>query len=106
MRKQHLYYEGDGCVSLTHISLVTFCGISANSAKPDHTPQNEASDQVLHCLLTVLNFFQYIELRIVGHVMVLFSPDWTNIGFSFILLYVNLFHHPTTLIDYIICDHL
>ena len=23
------------------------------------------------------------------------SPDWTNIGFSFILLTVNLFLHPT-----------
>ena len=27
--------------------------------------------------------------------MVLHSPDWTNIGFSFILLTVNLFCHPT-----------
>ena len=27
--------------------------------------------------------------------MVLYSPDWTNIGFSFILLTVNLFRHPT-----------
>ena len=29
-----------------------FCGTSANSAKPDQTPQNAASDQVLHCLQT------------------------------------------------------
>ena len=27
--------------------------------------------------------------------MVLHSPDWTNIGFSFILLTVNLFRHLT-----------
>ena len=27
--------------------------------------------------------------------MVLCSPDWTNIGFSFILLTVNLFRHST-----------
>ena len=27
--------------------------------------------------------------------MVLYSPDWTNTGFSFILLTVNLFRHPT-----------
>ena len=27
--------------------------------------------------------------------MVLYSPDWTNIGFSFILLTVILFRHPT-----------
>ena len=31
----------------------------------------------------------------IGHVMVLYSPDWTNIGFSFILPTVNLFRHPT-----------
>ena len=38
---------------LTHISLLRpFCGTSANSAKPDQTPQHAASDQVLHCLLT------------------------------------------------------
>ena len=29
----------------------------------------------------------------IGHVMVLYSPGWTNIGFSFILLTVNLFRH-------------
>ena len=27
--------------------------------------------------------------------MVLYSPDWTNIGFSFILLTVNPFRHLT-----------
>ena len=27
--------------------------------------------------------------------MVLYSPDWTNTGFSFILLTVNLFRHCT-----------
>ena len=27
--------------------------------------------------------------------MVLYSPHWTNLGFSFILLTVNLFRHPT-----------
>ena len=32
---------------------------------------------------------------VVGHVMVLYSPDRTNIGFSFILLAVNLFRHHT-----------
>ena len=32
---------------------------------------------------------------VVGHVMVLYSPDLTNIGFSFILLAVNLFRHLT-----------
>ena len=37
------------------ISLASFCGTSANSAKPDHTPQNAASDQVPHCFLTDLN---------------------------------------------------
>ena len=32
---------------------------------------------------------------VVGHVMVLHSPDWTNIGLSFIFLMYNLFRHPT-----------
>ena len=27
--------------------------------------------------------------------MVLYSPDWTNTGFSFIFLTVNLFRHST-----------
>ena len=27
--------------------------------------------------------------------IVLYSPDWTNTGFSFILLTVNLFRHST-----------
>ena len=27
--------------------------------------------------------------------MVLYSPDWTNTGFSFILITVNLFRHST-----------
>ena len=31
---------------------------------------------------------------VVGHVMLLYSP-WTITGFSFILLTVNLFRHPT-----------
>ena len=35
------------------------------------------------------------SLYVVGHVMVLYSPESTNIGFSFILLTVNLFRHPT-----------
>ena len=33
-----------------------FCGTSASSAKPDQTPQNAASDHVLHCLLTEVPF--------------------------------------------------
>ena len=42
--------------TLTHINLSSFCGTSANSAKPDQTPQNAASDQVLHCLQTEASF--------------------------------------------------
>ena len=37
---------------LTHISLASFLRDVANSADPDQTPQNTASDQGLHCLLT------------------------------------------------------
>ena len=31
---------------------VLFYGTSTNNAEPDQMPQNAASDQVLHCLLT------------------------------------------------------
>ena len=34
-------------------SRVLFVGYRQNSADPDQTPQNMASDQGLHCLLTV-----------------------------------------------------
>ena len=34
------------------------------------------------------------SIYVVGHIMVVYSLDWTNIGFSFILLTVNLFRHP------------
>ena len=30
---------------------------------------------------------------VVGHVMVLYLFNWTNMGFSFIFLTVNLFRH-------------
>ena len=40
----------------THISISSFCGTSANSAETDQTPQNTASDQLLHCLLTEVSF--------------------------------------------------
>ena len=43
--------------TLTHISLASFLWeIAANSADPDHMPQNAASDQGLHCLLTECSF--------------------------------------------------
>ena len=35
---------------LTHISLVSFLWELANSAKPDQTAQNAASDNVIHCM--------------------------------------------------------
>ena len=38
---------------------------------------------------------ELVKFAVVGHVMVLYSPDWTNIGLSFILLTVSLFRHPT-----------
>ena len=34
-------------------------------------------------------------LCIAGHVMVLYSHDWTNMGFYYILLTVNLYRHST-----------
>ena len=38
--------------TLTHISLASFCGTLENSAGPDLTQQNVASDQGPHCLHT------------------------------------------------------
>ena len=38
--------------SLTLIRIASFYGISTNSAEPDQTPHNAASDHCLHCLLT------------------------------------------------------
>ena len=42
--------------ALTHISLASFLWDIGQSAKPDQTPQNAASNQVLHCLLTEVSF--------------------------------------------------
>ena len=36
---------------------------SANSAEPDQTPKNVASDQVLHCLLTEVSFKIWIKMK-------------------------------------------
>ena len=40
------------CVRVSIIALCPFCGTQTNGADPDHMPQNAASDQVLHFLLT------------------------------------------------------
>ena len=47
---------------LTHMSLAYILEISLNSAAPDQTPQNAASDQVLHCLLTECSIKIWIKL--------------------------------------------
>ena len=44
-----------GYAHVTYISQASFCGTSANSAKPDQTLQNTASDQVLHCMRSEVN---------------------------------------------------
>ena len=40
-----------------------FCMTSANSAKPDQTPQNAASDQVLYSLLIAISFKIGIKMK-------------------------------------------
>ena len=40
----------------THLNLASFYRTPTNSAEPDQTPQNAASDQVQHCLLTEYTF--------------------------------------------------
>ena len=44
---------------LTHLSLSSFYETLANCAVPDQTPQNAASDQVLHCLLSEYFFLKF-----------------------------------------------
>ena len=44
------------CSSISLVCLSPFCGTKANSADPDQTPQNAASDQGPHCLLTDVQF--------------------------------------------------
>ena len=39
-------------ISTPILDFTLACVLSANSAEPEQTPQNAASDRVLHCLLT------------------------------------------------------
>ena len=48
---------------LIHISLASHFGKQANSADPDQTPQNAASDQGLHCLLTGISIRNRIKMK-------------------------------------------
>ena len=59
----YVYHSDIIAAILTHISLESFCGTSANSAKPDQTPQNAASDQVLHCLLIGVSLKIWIKMK-------------------------------------------
>ena len=55
--------------SLTHISLLSFCGTSAHSVNPDQTPH-----QALHCLFTEISFkiwkMETLKLEII------YSSNW------------------------------
>ena len=50
--------------TLTHLSLASFYGTSANSAEQDQLPQYVASDQVLHCLLAECAFKIRLKLKL------------------------------------------
>ena len=59
---------------------------------------NKSDSDVILCLQLLSKTLESVldkSSNEVGHVMVLYSPDWTNLGFSFILLTVNLFRHST-----------
>ena len=45
--------ENSTCDPLTYISLASFLLDIGNSADPDQTPRFAASDQGIHCLLTM-----------------------------------------------------
>ena len=42
---------------------VKFCGTKENNADPDQTPQNEVSDEGLHCLLTESSIRILIKMK-------------------------------------------
>ena len=50
-----------------------------NSAEPDQTPHNAASDQVLHFLLTECSFKIWIKIKKKKHPTTLKTEmDWSN----------------------------
>ena len=66
---------------------LTHYGWLANSADPDQTPQNAASDQGLHCLQSVqpLSFRPKIENGLLHYIVweSLFSLEWVKPCSSF-----------------------
>ena len=64
----------DGFSFLTHLSLATFYGTSANCAEPDQTPQNVASDPVLDCLPTEGTF----KIKIKSNFLLPVNPQIRN----------------------------
>ena len=48
---------------LTHISLVSHFWDEGNSADPDQSPQDAASDQGLHCLLTGISIKNMAKMK-------------------------------------------
>ena len=48
-----------------------------------------------NCKQNITSLSLLVGTTVVGQVMVLYTADWTNTVFSYILLTVNLFPHPT-----------
>ena len=65
---------------LTHLSLASssFCGIGANSADTDQTPQNVASNQALNCLLTEYSIKNWIKKEWKNTNQQPFKRKWTG----------------------------
>ena len=57
---------------------VLFCRISGNSSKPDQTPQDAASDQVLHCLQAEVFFFNLNKNEKYHPTTLKSEMDWSN----------------------------
>ena len=77
-------------------SILTHCsrenpkmGTQANSADPDQTPHNAASDQGLHCLLTAIFVLNQINLK--KYTLYPLSSKWT------LPIYKSGKVHPTTM---------
>ena len=76
----HVLFVYNTGVTLTHISLASFCGTKVNSADPSQMLQRAASDQGLHCLLKECSTCNKILIKIknITQQPLKIETDWSN----------------------------
>ena len=102
---RHLHAEYFNIMESHGIRHVFLCSINTNKNENTYHIRSMEYQQYVYTLIPAKRSRSPCSIRVqlvyyvVGHVMVLYSPDWTNkiIWFSFILLAVNLFRHPTSI---------